>query len=103
MKEKKTIYGILRVSNRITEDYGIVHMYSCVSSNKDTLRKYAQRIAKSYERDSKVYIVEKEKGEKEVKKYQRWLKEVEQKRIDRFNKKTDELLIKKTYLEGLTK
>lgn len=103
MREKKTIYGILRVSNRITEDYGIVHMYSYVSSNKDTLRKYAKRIAKSYERDSKVYIVEKEKGEKEVKKYQRWLKEVEQKRIDRFNKKTDELLIKKTYLEGLTK
>ena len=93
MKEKKTIYGILRVSNKITEDYGVVHMYSCVSSNKDTLRKYAQRIAKSYERNSKIYIVEKEKGEKEV----------EQKRIDRFNKKTDELLIKKTYLEGLTK
>ena len=103
MREKKTIYSILRVSNRITEDYGVVHMYSYVSSNKDTLRKYAQRIAKSYERDSKVYIVEKEKGEKEVKKYQRWLKEVEQKRIDRFNKKTDELLIKKTYLDGLTK
>ena len=69
MREKKTIYGILRVSNRITEDHGVVHMYSCVSSNKDTLRKYAKRIAKSYERDSKVYIVEKEKGEKEVEKY----------------------------------
>lgn len=103
MKEKKTIYGILRVSNRITEDYGTVYMYTYTSSNKDTLRKYAQRIAKSYERDSKVYIVEREKGKKEVKKYQQWLKETEQKRIDRFNKRTDELLIKKTYLEGLTK
>lgn len=103
MKEKKTIYGILRVSNRVTEDYGTVHMYSHTSSNKDTLRKYAKRIAKSYEGDSKVYIVEREKGKKEVKKYQQWLKETEQKRIDRFNKRTDELLIKKTYLEGLTK
>lgn len=75
-------YTILRVDNKITEDEGEVHAYSRVSSNKDTLRKYAKEIARSH-RGSKVYLMEVNKAKAKEKEWQQWLKNTEQKKLDR--------------------
>ena len=75
-------YTILRIDNIITEDDGEVHAYSRVSSNKDTLRKYAKEIAKSH-KGSKVYLIEVNKAKAKEEEWRQWLKDVEQKKLDR--------------------
>lgn len=75
-------YTILRIDNIITEDDGEVHAYSRVSSNKDTLRKYAKEIAKSH-KGSKVYLMEVNKAKAKEEEWRQWLKDVEQKKLDR--------------------
>lgn len=75
-------YTILRIDNIITEYDGEVHAYSRVSSNKDTLCKYAKEIAKSH-RGSKVYLMEVNKAKAKEKEWRQWLKDVEQKKLDR--------------------
>ena len=75
-------YTILRIDNIITEDDGEVHAYSRVSSNKYTLRKYAKEIAKSH-KGSKVYLMEVNKAKAKEEEWRQWLKDVEQKKLDR--------------------
>lgn len=102
--EGTIIWTVLVVSNKITEDEGFVHAYTMQSSNKEKVIEYAKTIKKQpSKKDCKVYVVEKNKAKEKVKAWKKWLKDIENAKLERYNKKMDKLSYRQVAKENFEK
>jgi hypothetical protein len=97
--EKKTIYVVMR-SKRYPKETFDIHTYSRQTSNLEVMKKYRDEIQGKYP-NWLVAVLPREQAKEIERKFHQHRKDIERKKLERFERVSDELLIRKTYLESI--